>query len=264
MDPIIRAMPVGDAPRALLRPRSTPAPVPPTAPVSAPPPAASALPQAAPAPQLPSLAEQLERQVALARAGLQREMAAELERERERLRAEAKQAREREREEARREGFAVGQEQAAAQARAALQQESARLQAAVASLGQGRADLLEQVEDEAVEIVFCALTRLLGAALVGREQVAAQLKHLLAQARGNTGLTVRLHPDDAALLESGVDGRTGLGPDVAVRADREVVLGGCLIDGPQGRLDLRLETQLDQLRETLLAVRAARRAGARP
>ena len=40
-----------------------------------------------------------------------------------------------------------------------------------------------------------------------------------------------------------------------------MALGGCLIDSPVGRLDLRLETLLDQLRATLLAVRAARAGG---
>jgi flagellar assembly protein FliH len=259
MDPIIRAMPVGGMPRALARSRATPvAAPPPVAPVHAPvlPPAVVA-PPVAPA---PSFAEELEKQVALARAELRRDMAAELGRERERLREEARQAAEREREDARREGYACGQEQAAAEARAALRQETGRLSAAVANLGQERANVLAQVEDEVVEIVFCAVTRMIGTALAGREQVAALVDHLMAQARTADGLTLRLHPDDADLLAAHGDGGA-FGADVALRADAAVALGGCLIDSPVGRLDLRLETLLDQLRATLLAVRAARAGG---
>ena len=255
MDPIIRAMPVGGMPRALARTQAAPVAAPaPVAPVHAPvvPP-----PVVAPA---PSFAAEVEKQVALARAELRRDMAAELERERERLRDEARQAAEREREEARRAGYASGQEQAAAEAQAALRRETGRLSAAVANLGQERATLLAQVEDEVVEIVFCAVTRMIGTALAGREQVEALVNHLMAQARGADGLTLRLHPDDADLLAAHGDGGA-FGADVALRADAAVALGGCLIDSPVGRLDLRLETLLDQLRATLLAVRAARAGG---
>jgi flagellar biosynthesis/type III secretory pathway protein FliH len=38
--------------------------------------------------------------------------------------------------------------------------------------------------------------------------------------------------------------------------DERVALGGCLIDSPGGTLDGRLETQLQRLREVLVATRA--------
>lgn len=266
MDPIIRAMPLGGIPRPLARAKA--APVAPAAPAAAVQPAHSPVvpPKvvASPVAPAPSFAEELDKQVATARAELAREMAAELERERERLRENARQAAEREREEARREGYAFGQEQAAAAAKAALREETGRLSSAVAGLGLERAKLLAQVEDEAVEIVFCAVTRILGTALADRRQVEAMVNHLVAQARDVGGLTLRLHPEDAELLAAN-DGDGGpFGTDVAVRADSDVALGGCMIDGPLGRLDLRLETLLEQLRAALLAVRAARNGGRAP
>jgi flagellar assembly protein FliH len=253
-------------PRALARAR--PAPVaPPAATAPVPPVHAPVVPptvQAPPVAPAQSFAEELEQRVALARAELARDMAAELEREREHMREEARQASAREREEARREGYVFGQEQAAAEAKAALRQEADRLSSTVASLDQERAKVLAQAEDDVVEIVFCAVTRFLGTALAGREQVAALVNHLLAEVRGTGGLTLRLHPDDAELLAANAAGGDGFGQDVVLRADTDVVLGGCMIDSPVGRLDLRLETLLEQLRDTLLAVRAARAGGSRP
>jgi flagellar assembly protein FliH len=157
-----------------------------------------------------------------------------------------------------REGLARGQGEAAAEAERGL----ALINALLQGLGEAKDVLLEENEDVLVEIVFTALCRLLGESAASRAGVAAMVRLGVADEREPELLCVRLHPDDLALMTAPDQAGPALDPRLALRADAAIALGGCLVDGPRGSLDARLELQLQQLRGALLAAREERRVRA--
>jgi len=86
----------------------------------------------------------------------------------------------------------------------------------------------------------------------GVRQIVAQA---MTQLRASEEIVVRLHPADCQLLTAAAKALPVPGRAASYRADSQVVLGGCMIDYPQGTLDARLETQLRQFTDLLLQVR---------
>jgi flagellar biosynthesis/type III secretory pathway protein FliH len=77
----------------------------------------------------------------------------------------------------------------------------------------------------------------------------------LAASRVRGGAVVlRVHPDDLAAVERTRPewlARVAAGANVRVVADESVGRHGCVVETPVGRLDARLETQLDALESAL-------------
>jgi flagellar assembly protein FliH len=156
--------------------------------------------------------------------------------------------------EAERRGLEAGTAQAQQVAEELVQAQVARLQAAAATLLQAQSTLGPALEDDAVELAFTMVCRLLGEQAASRAGIGAMLQVQLATLRERRALTVHLHPADCALMAAA----EGEG-DAALRyvPDAGVALGGCLIDSAAGTLDARLEYQLEQLRRALLQARGA-------
>jgi flagellar assembly protein FliH len=162
--------------------------------------------------------------------------------------------------EAAEQGRAEGFEQGRAEGEAQLREQGERLAALASGLAGLRAAALEEAEDGMVELVYGAVCRMLGSDASLRTAVAAAVAECRACADREAVLTVAVHKDDLALLAA-------CGAEVqGLRwiADAGVELGGCMVAGSSGTLDARLETQLAQLRTTLLEVRAARAARGAP
>lgn len=151
-------------------------------------------------------------------------------------------------------GHAVGVARGEAAAGAAMQAQVDGLKALAEEIGGALRTLSDTAEDVMIEIVFTAICRILGERGASREAVQDVVRLTVGAMREREQLLVRLHPDDAVLLEE------SLGGAVRINADRSVVLGGCIVDSPGGSLDARFETQLDALRAALSSVRADRRA----
>lgn len=151
-------------------------------------------------------------------------------------------------------GHAAGAALGAKAASAAMQAQVAGLKALAEEIGGTLRTVGHAAEDVMVDIVFTAICRILGDRGASRDTVQDVVRLTVAAMREREQLVVRLHPDDAVLLEDGLDGA------LRIKADRTVVLGGCIVDGPGGSLDARFETQLDALRAALQGVRAERAA----
>lgn len=155
-------------------------------------------------------------------------------------------------------GLVKGLEQAREQVQAEFAGELKHLRGLMQS---ARAALEQQVEgllDVGAEIVYEAVTRIIGRALLDHQGVTAVVREVIRQAKDRSRLVVRVHPDDqpvlAACAEELVAG-LNVG-QIEVLGDDRVVLGGCLLETPAGNLDGRLEIQLQQLRDALLSGRA--------
>jgi flagellar assembly protein FliH len=147
--------------------------------------------------------------------------------------------------------------------RVAVEAQSAQL---LSSLGEviesarkAREQYVQEIADEAVEIVYTAVVRILGQAFEHREAVVAAVQQAIRSCRERRRLVVRVSPRDFALINNYrsalFEGATTSELDVV--ADEQVKLGGCVLEGSSGDLDARLETQLERLRETLLLSRAS-------
>jgi flagellar assembly protein FliH len=151
---------------------------------------------------------------------------------------------------AERRGYAAGEKKGEKAALAACDAQAARVKALVAELAASRDELLKNNEDAMVGVVFAALCRIIGETGASRDTIRAVVRHAVAATRQHEQLVVRLHPDDAALLED----QEG---DSRLCADPSVKLGGCIVDSANGSLDARFETQLELLAAALQAARAA-------
>jgi flagellar assembly protein FliH len=159
-------------------------------------------------------------------------------------------------------GHAAGHEAGLAAGQAAGQADwadrSTRLDALLASI---QAQLVEGVtghEDLMVELAFEAVVRILGQAAPTAQGVRGLVREAIGALRDREQVRVRLAPPDAELLRAmrgelaGLAGSTGL----EIVADETIELGGCLLETARGGLDARLETQMQRLRELLLAARS--------
>ena len=155
--------------------------------------------------------------------------------------------------EAERRGLEDGAAQAQRVAEDLVQAQVARLQAAAGALLQAQGTLTPALQEDAVELAFTIVCRVLGEQAATRAGIHAMLQVQLAALRERRELTVRLHPADCALMAAAeMDG----GAALRYVPDTGIELGGCLIDSPAGTLDARLEYQLGQLRQALAAARA--------
>lgn len=172
---------------------------------------------------------------------------------RESVLAQFKQEAETARELGRQRGLQEGRAAGAVEIRREAEAELARIRSVAAGLQGALASGIRGLEDVAVAIAFEAVCKMLGTAAVSRDGVRALVHEAVQHAAGAQQVTVRLHPADLASLQAAG------GIDAAVQwvADKSIELGGCVVETDGGTLDARLDTQVERLRATLLAARAA-------
>ena len=147
------------------------------------------------------------------------------------------------------------------QAQAAYQARVQVLDGLIAALPAQFDARLAAAEDDMLALCFEVVCRTLGESVVRPEALRAQLAQTLGRLHGRQPAAIHMHPDDLALLRKAQDAAQELPGGNAVQwiADPKVLLGGCIVQTPEGGLDARFETQLDALRELLLQTRAAAR-----
>jgi flagellar biosynthesis/type III secretory pathway protein FliH len=116
-----------------------------------------------------------------------------------------------------------------------------------------------QLAEGCADIVAEVFRRLAGEALVSREATLGVVLEVLKRAKDERALTIRVSPHDLPFLETQrTEIQTALGTrSFAIYADPRVVSGGCLVESSLGMLDGRLETQLQELAETLRVAKAS-------
>lgn len=162
-------------------------------------------------------------------------------------------------EEARERGYRDGYDAGHAEGEKVHAARVAELDALVASAALALKNGIEGVEDVSVEIVFEAICRILGDAMVQEEAVVLLVKEVIGRVKDRQSLIIRVSPGDYELLQRHRAKLSSLAEgNVELVADDRVVLGGCLLEAAGGSLDGRLEVQIHQLKETLLGVRTRR------
>lgn len=154
-------------------------------------------------------------------------------------------------------GLQEGRQSGAEEAKKTFEAELARVRSIADQLQQASAAGFKGLEDMAVAIAFEAVCKMMGSSAVTREGIHALVSEAAAHAVNNEKVVVRLHPGDLSALRGAgaLDDALPSGTLVSWSADKNVVLGGCIVETDSGELDARLETQIDRLRATLLAAR---------
>lgn len=154
---------------------------------------------------------------------------------------------------ARADGYRAGLEAGTAEARSELAEAMALVQRALAASKATHDALLRGAEREAVELVIEAARQVIGLA-VERDPslVVATVRRALERAGALNVVRVRVHQDDERLVQASLLEERGAALPFEVISDTLVTVGGCIIDTDAGRIDARLDVQLEQIAITLL------------
>jgi len=155
-------------------------------------------------------------------------------------------------------GLEQGRQEGRQAAEAEYQDCLVALKAAMSSAQLSQQQGIEDLAESAVEIVFGAVTKILGEGGVTRSQAIGAVREVIKRCQDRSHLVIRVAAAEAKALQTErlalIEGLNA--GQVEIVADELVELGGCLVDSPTGNLDGRLETQLQRLKEVLVQARA--------
>lgn len=154
---------------------------------------------------------------------------------------------------ARLDGEAEGRAAGLAQARAEGQHAVAAFAAALAALQQTRAELLEALEQDALELAFALTERILAGVLSAQpERVLDVARNALRRLTDRHRVTLIVNPADLELVSDSVQAlRAELGgiEHCDVQSDRRIGRGGAVVRTDAGEIDATIEACLDRARE---------------
>jgi flagellar assembly protein FliH len=157
---------------------------------------------------------------------------------------------------ARQRGFELGlkEGQEVAQ-KTATEEEAARhdaVRAVMRQITETSDNAVKTLAAQACDIAFESVCRIAGARAASREFVAGVVENVMALARGQADVVVRLHPRDAATLRgASAEPLRIAGQPVELVEDEALAHGGCVVVGELGTLDGSLDVQLRRLHELL-------------
>lgn len=159
---------------------------------------------------------------------------------------------------AQQEGYQAGLESAKQECQKELNEALEQIKNLLHSLKNLSESLYQEMEDNAAEVVFEAVSKIIGLAATDKQIAYNITREAIEQVKGRDRLIVRVSTKDYEVVKNAL-GYSGAGEllskNLSVVADNLVQLGGCLIETEAGSLDARLEIQLQRLKETLLGVR---------
>jgi flagellar assembly protein FliH len=155
---------------------------------------------------------------------------------------------------AHREGYQAGYAAGAAQARSELAAALDLVRHAGADAKTIRDQILLRCELEMVEMVIEATGAILGERVrLDAALVEETVRRALQRAGSQNVVRVRVHPQERDRVLAWLGEDRGDAPAFAVLADGSVGVGGCIVDTAAGRVDARLDVQLDEVARTLRA-----------
>ena len=122
------------------------------------------------------------------------------------------------------------------------------------SLSHALPQLVSQCENGLIKLAFESARRVVASLPITPELVEQVVREALRELQGINQYTLRLHPEDLALLQE-IQSSTLPSPgqdNIRVAADPAVHRGGCLIDTAFGTIDATREVKLRKLQDSLL------------
>lgn len=157
-------------------------------------------------------------------------------------------------------GFGAGYQEGVISGRRAGESEGAELyrrglaeiEVLLVRLREGIDNRMRSVEDDIVELVFVAISRIIGAAAPTRDGTLGLVRTAIAEFRHRPLTAIRVHPQDMETLRNDpvmaqMLQTHGESPLLQWVADERVMAGGCMLDMPFGSIDARLDRQLQRV-----------------
>lgn len=151
-------------------------------------------------------------------------------------------------ERARRAGHREGVLEGIADGRAEMAQTLAMLQQAVREGVSLRDQIVAGAEAQIVELVIDAARLVLSEAAVDPLVTVDTVRRAIARAGGQQVVRVHVHPERVEVVREAFRGEE---PRWEAVPDGAIELGGCIVDTARGRIDARLDVQLDAIARAL-------------
>lgn len=133
-----------------------------------------------------------------------------------------------------------------------------QIEALLLEMGRLKHTLMEQGEKELLDIVFCIAQKVVRAQIeIDTDAVRNTIREAVGHAADQGRLTVWIHPDDAALMESirsDVQPPFEPHPSVRIQTDPSISRGGCKVETTHGGIDATVESQMERIRSVLESV----------
>jgi flagellar assembly protein FliH len=114
--------------------------------------------------------------------------------------------------------------------------------------------LAQEMESALIQLALESAQKIVGGMEIDSPTVERVVREALGQVQDTAGISIRLHPDDLALLRKHesplLDGLPETGP-LKFSASTEVSRGGCVVQTRFGLIDALRETKLEQLRKAV-------------
>ncbi|ODB95128.1 hypothetical protein A3197_17335 [Candidatus Thiodiazotropha endoloripes] len=155
-------------------------------------------------------------------------------------------------------GYEAGQEEG----RSLFEKQAAQITTLINSLSSTRTGLLKLAEDDIAEVVFSAVTKVLGEVLIEPEFVIAAIRQSIKQISRKENIAICLSPSDKQLIDSiPVDIiNKQFGKGVQIVEDERIETGGCIVQTPMGGLDARLDVQMRIFQNCVLEIANRRKS----
>lgn len=154
-------------------------------------------------------------------------------------------------------GFLAGKEEAESQYRSKIE-ESLELMRQIES---DRKKRLLQSEQQLIELSVGIARRIIEKHLeTDNEWIVNSVKSALAEAIDQSKIEIYAHPEDIPILVANKEeilSSFASRIDLFFMAELSIGQGGCVLHTPQGTIDARLDTQLNEVRRALLEVAAS-------
>ena len=191
----------------------------------------------------------------------------EIAQERDRILSEAKDQIEKDREEARKaghdEGFSAGKEAGEAAAREEMKelirQTNAKAEKTLRDAHDAMRDYLMQAEDVIVSIAMTAVERVLPQHFIDVPQMVLPIvRDAIERVKDQKEIVVHVPPDSYDFVLMARDELRGIvtagDSSLSITSDESLKPGDCLVETPNGSVDARLQTQIEQLKKAVREV----------
>lgn len=149
-------------------------------------------------------------------------------------------------------GRADGTAEGRAAERSALAALRVTLDALIEDMSERQREWLDTLDENLAALSVGIARQLLGREIeASRETVAHMVRRAVSQFPVGQQITVRVNPEDLAVLSATGEGGTVAPPDSRWIADPRIDRGGCIIEGPDRVIDGRLDRALERVYRSL-------------
>jgi len=152
-------------------------------------------------------------------------------------------------------GFQEGKKQGFQEATANLQPSIEQLENLLSSLQESIPEIISQSEEVLLQLVFSMVRRIIPTLSEHQEQLITHtLKNILREAQLEGKIKILINPADMQTVQEMREQFRKQLPDISdifIVEDSTISRGGCLIETGLGKLDGRIETQLNELENQL-------------